>query len=172
MTPEQATFLLNEIYLPQITNEHATTRRLIEALPHDKTDYKSHDRNMSAWELATHIVTSQLFFLEGVINAHFDSASAPKLPESVKTPEQLLEWDQENFGKTLDKVKAMSGEQLAAPVDFFGFVVQPAVTYLGFMTSHSIHHRGQLSTCVRPMGGKVPSIYGPSGDSKPAQASA
>jgi uncharacterized damage-inducible protein DinB len=170
MTPEQATFLLNEIYLPQIANEHATTRRLIEALPHDKTDYKSHDRNMSAWELATHIVTSQIFFLEGIVNGQF--APGAKLPESVTTPEQLLEWDEENFGKALDKVKAMTPEQLAAPVDFFGVVVQPAVTYLGFMASHSIHHRGQLSTCVRPMGGKVPSIYGPSGDSKPAQASA
>ena len=29
-----------------------------------------------------------------------------------------------------------------------------------------IHHRGQLSTYIRPMGGKVPSIYGPSADSK------
>jgi len=27
-----------------------------------------------------------------------------------------------------------------------------------------VHHRGQLSTYIRPMGGKVPSIYGPSGD--------
>ena len=27
-----------------------------------------------------------------------------------------------------------------------------------------IHHRGQLSTHIRPQGGKVPSIYGPSGD--------
>jgi uncharacterized damage-inducible protein DinB len=28
----------------------------------------------------------------------------------------------------------------------------------------AIHHRGQLSVYIRPMGGKVPSIYGPSGD--------
>ncbi len=28
----------------------------------------------------------------------------------------------------------------------------------------SVHHRGQLSTYIRPMGGKVPSIYGPSAD--------
>ena len=27
-----------------------------------------------------------------------------------------------------------------------------------------VHHRGQLSTYIRPMGGKVPSIYGPSAD--------
>ena len=29
---------------------------------------------------------------------------------------------------------------------------------------HTIHHRGQLSTYLRPMGGKVPSIYGGSAD--------
>ena len=28
----------------------------------------------------------------------------------------------------------------------------------------TIHHRGQLSVYLRPMGGKVPSIYGPSAD--------
>lgn len=27
-----------------------------------------------------------------------------------------------------------------------------------------IHHRGQLSVYIRPMGGQVPAIYGPSGD--------
>ena len=27
-----------------------------------------------------------------------------------------------------------------------------------------VHHRGQLSAYLRPMGGKVPSIYGPSAD--------
>jgi uncharacterized damage-inducible protein DinB len=34
----------------------------------------------------------------------------------------------------------------------------------------AIHHRGQLSTYLRPMGGKVPSIYGPSADTMVAQA--
>ncbi len=33
-----------------------------------------------------------------------------------------------------------------------------------------LHHRGQLSTYLRPMGGKVPSIYGPSGDSIPSSS--
>jgi uncharacterized damage-inducible protein DinB len=33
----------------------------------------------------------------------------------------------------------------------------------GFLVD-AIHHRGQLSTYLRPMGGKVPSIYGPSAD--------
>jgi uncharacterized damage-inducible protein DinB len=32
------------------------------------------------------------------------------------------------------------------------------------MLRHSAHHRGQLSAYLRAMGGKVPSIYGPSAD--------
>ena len=40
----------------------------------------------------------------------------------------------------------------------------PAVAYLNFMLSHTIHHRGQLAAWLRPMGGKVPSIYGGSAD--------
>jgi uncharacterized damage-inducible protein DinB len=162
MTPEQATFLLNEIYLPQLKNEHKTTRKLIEALPSGKTAYKPDERSMSAWELATHIVTSQLFFLNGIVNGKFESGG--KLPESITTPEQLLEWDEKNFGETLAKVEAMKPEELAADVSFFGYFSQPAVSFAGFMSNHTIHHRGQLSAYLRPMGAKVPRIYGGSAD--------
>jgi uncharacterized damage-inducible protein DinB len=46
----------------------------------------------------------------------------------------------------------------------FGMFNLPAVMYLQFMLNHSIHHRGQLSSYLRPMGAKVPSIYGGSFD--------
>jgi uncharacterized damage-inducible protein DinB len=36
--------------------------------------------------------------------------------------------------------------------------------YLSFVNNHSIHHRGELATYLRPMGSKVPAIYGPSAD--------
>jgi uncharacterized damage-inducible protein DinB len=38
------------------------------------------------------------------------------------------------------------------------------IAFLWLMLMDSIHHRGQLSVYIRPAGGKVPSIYGPSGD--------
>jgi uncharacterized damage-inducible protein DinB len=162
MTPDQAKFLLNEVFLPQIQGEHATTRRLIQALPSDKGAYKPDDRSMSAWDLASHIVTSQIFFLNGIANGKFERG-AP-LPETVTTPEQLLIWDEENFGKAVDRVKAMSPADLAKEISFFGFFNHSGVTYVSFMCSHSIHHRGQLSAYLRPMGAKVPRIYGGSAD--------
>jgi uncharacterized damage-inducible protein DinB len=48
----------------------------------------------------------------------------------------------------------------------------PAVTYLNFLLHHSIHHRGQLSMYLRPMGAKVPSIYGESYDATEARKAA
>ena len=39
----------------------------------------------------------------------------------------------------------------------------PTMEFLWFLLFDHIHHRGQLSVYLR-MVGKVPSIYGPSGD--------
>jgi uncharacterized damage-inducible protein DinB len=64
----------------------------------------------------------------------------------------------------------MSADQLLTPVQFFMFNF-PAAFYLGFLNNHSIHHRGELATYLRPMGSKVPSIYGGSYD-EPFQAAA
>ena len=78
--------------------------------------------------------------------------------------------------KTYCRLPKLSGEQLAKIVDFRGVFQMPAVAYLNFSLHHTIHHRGQLSTYLRAMGGKVPAIYGESYDSaeakKVAQATA
>jgi len=58
----------------------------------------------------------------------------------------------------------MTPAQLATPVDFDDVCKMPAVFYLGFVNNHSVHHRGQLAAYLRPMGSKVPSIYGGSAD--------
>ncbi|HEY2115189.1 MAG TPA: DinB family protein, partial [Candidatus Angelobacter sp.] len=56
------------------------------------------------------------------------------------------------------------------PIDFRGMFQMPAVSFLTLSQNHSIHHRGQLSTYLRPMGAKVPSIYGESYDAAQARA--
>jgi uncharacterized damage-inducible protein DinB len=162
MTSEQANFLLHEVLLPQIESEHQTTRRLIEALPSGKGDYKPHEKSMTAWKLATHIVTSQIFFLEGIASGKFDRGTP--LPESITTPEQLLVWDAEHFAKAVAALKGTKGEDLAKELNLGNAFVLPAVTFAQFSSNHTIHHRGQLSSYIRPMGGKVPGIYGSSAD--------
>ena len=57
-------------------------------------------------------------------------------------------------------------------VDFRGLFQLPAVVYLHTASIHSIHHRGQLSMYLRPMGAKVPAIYSESYDSTKARLAA
>ncbi len=69
-----------------------------------------------------------------------------------------------NFKSGAKRVAELTGDQLVTPVDFMGAFNFPVVFYLGFLNNHSIHHRGELATFLRPMGSKVPNIYGGSFD--------
>ena len=162
MTPEQATFLLHEVYLPQIRNEQTTTRRVIAAVPAGKGDYKPDPKNMSAWELAKHLASSEIFFMSGIANGQFNRADAA-IPDSVTTPTELCNWYDDNFTRAAEKLAATKSGDLVKTISFaiFNF---PAITYAGLMMNHSVHHRGQLSAYLRPMGAKVPRIYGGSAD--------
>jgi uncharacterized damage-inducible protein DinB len=72
----------------------------------------------------------------------------------------------EKVPAALDRVRAMSGEKLSNIIDLFGMVKASGVNFLAMTIKHSVHHRGQLSTYLRPMGGKVPGIYGPTADTQ------
>jgi hypothetical protein len=71
MTPDQAKFVL-AMTLPNLKNEHATTKRVIEAIPLDKGDYRPDPVSKSALELAWHIVAAEKRFLAGVCTGTFD----------------------------------------------------------------------------------------------------
>lgn len=174
MTPEQATFLLNEVYLPQIQREQQTTKRVIQAVPADKCSYSPDAKSMEALKLAWHIASSECFFMNGVVAGKFEPGSGA-VPESIKTPTDVVNWYDENFATSVSQLKGVKGDDLVKNIDFFGMFNHPGIAYIGLMSSHSVHHRGQLSAYLRPMGAKVPGIYGPSGDepvAAPAKAQA
>jgi len=157
--------MLNMI-LPSLEREHQTTVKVLEAVPADKADYKPDPNAKSAYELAWHIAASEDRFLGGIAAGAFDFASL----ERVKTMPEVVSWYKQSFAKNLSAIKKMSGEQLTKIIDFRGMFQMPAVSYLPFTSSHSVHHRGQLSVYLRPMGARVPAIYGESYDSAAAKA--
>ena len=61
-------------------------------------------------------------------------------------------------------MKPPTGEAASKIIDFYSTCQLPAVAYMQFNVKHTCHHRGQLSVYLRPMGAKVPSIYGGSAD--------
>jgi hypothetical protein len=93
-------------------------------------------------------------------------------PDTVRSPADVNGWYDERLGRNVERLKSLSGEQLRQPIDFRGLFQFPAVIYVQVALSHSIHHRGQLSMYLRPMGAKVPSIYGESYDARVARETA
>jgi uncharacterized damage-inducible protein DinB len=167
LTPEQATFIAR-LTLPTLKNEHQITMRVIEAIPLGKGSYRPDDVAKSALELAWHIVTAENRFLEAVASGRFDSAGSAR-PDDIRESTDIASWYAKAFAGNIEKLKGLPGEDLLRTVDFHGTFQLPAFAYLTFAVNHSIHHRGQLSTYLRPMGAKVPSIYGESYDAAQAR---
>ena len=168
MTPDQAKFLLS-LTLPIIKTEHETTKRVIEAIPLDKGDYRPEPVAKSALELAWHIVAAEDRFHKAICTGKFDFTPMNR-PDAINNSAKIAAWFDESFNANLKQIESLSGEQLTKSVDFRGMFQMPAVSFLTLSQNHSIHHRGQLSTYLRPMGGKVPSIYGESYDAAQARA--
>jgi len=156
MTPESAKTIA-DFLLPQLTQEHTITRKILAAVPTDQASYKPSDKCMSALDLATHIAAAEAFFLKGVIDGKFEW----KQPD-LKTPADVVKFYDEVV-PLIDEAGKLPGDKLAQVIEFAVFS-NPAVSYLQLHLKHNAHHRGQLSAYLRPMGAKVPSIYGPSAD--------
>ena len=148
--------------LDGLAREAATTKRVLAAVPDEKRDYRPDPNARTAWELAWHLANTDVQFMDGIADLKFTMAARTEA-EKPKTVAELVEWYDKNIKRAADRVQALSAAQLLTPVQFFTFNL-PAAFYLAFLNNHSIHHRGELATYLRPMGSKVPSIYGGSFD--------
>lgn len=171
MTPEFAVEF-RDMLCESFKNEMKTTAKVLAAIPEEQSSYKPDPKAKSAFELAWHIAAEDVKFLENIAAHHFEFGVHHTAPATMK---EMLAWYQEHFTQAVEKIKNMSAEELLTPINFAGMFNFPAYVYLMWMNNHSIHHRGQLSTYLRPMGSKVPGIYGGSADEEfpmPQSASA
>jgi uncharacterized damage-inducible protein DinB len=170
LQPEQALFL-REGALRSLKSEQPITQRVIEAIPLDKSDYRPDAVGRSALELAWHIVSAEHRFTDAVINGAFDFTNTGK-PAELTNSAEIVRWYADTSQKDFARLAAVPVDGLVKIIDFRGLFQSPAVTFLQFSMNHVIHHRGQLSMYLRPMGAKVPPIYGESYDSARAKAGA
>lgn len=152
--------------------EFPATVRVLSAVRDEGRDYRPADRSRSAWELAVHIATADLWFLTSIERGAFDfDAEAAKQAESrFRNVADVVAFYEAEIPAALRRVRALSAEQLAEEIDFFGMMKMSRASWIGFANNHSVHHRGQLSAYLRALGSKVPDIYGPSADAEPLPA--
>jgi uncharacterized damage-inducible protein DinB len=164
MNPEQAKAVADTM-LADLESEIAATKRVIGAIPAGKESYAPDPKNMTAIDLAWHIARAEPFFLNSMCDGAFVRGDSAR-PADVRTAQDVIAWYDANLPPALARAKGLSAEKLAKDVDFFGVMKMPAASCLVFMVKHGAHHRGQLSAYLRPMGAKVPNIYGQSADNK------
>ena len=152
-----------------VEREIPTTKKVLAAVPNDKLGFVLGEKGRSAKDMMWHIIQSDIWFTEGISSGAFPETEG-KNPVPATVAEMAAQYES-GMATGMAKVKAMTGEQLSKPISFFGIMELPAVMYLQFLSNHSIHHRGQLSTYLRAMNAHVPSIYGGSAD-EPFQATA
>jgi uncharacterized damage-inducible protein DinB len=145
-----------------LQREWMQTYKVISAVPDAKKDYKPADNSRTAWDLAHHIAIADVGFLHAVTANSFSVFPAKT---SAKSIPELADWYKHEMPKALEKVLTLDGNHLSQIVEAFGMKL-PSFNYLIFCNNHMIHHRGQLTTYLRPMGAKVPAIIGDSFDEK------
>jgi uncharacterized damage-inducible protein DinB len=167
MTPEQAKAAA-DLMTTVWEFEFPATCRVLAAVKDDNRHYKPDAKSRTAWDLSTHLVTTDIWFIDSILNGGFEwNVDAMKQAESqFKTVDHIVAFYTKTFPEKVQALRALPGDKLTPTIDCFGNFNWPAVRYIGFATNHSVHHRGQLAAYLRAMGSKVPNIYGPSADAK------
>ena len=157
-----------EFFIKTIDDELPRFDRVFKALPQGRADYKPDIKSKTAGELAAY-VAAEASIIENILSKGIIDMTALGQPDSktiVEAGERFA-----NFMKKAKETSAsMSETDWSSPAKMLAGEKVEWETTKGQMAwsllLDFIHHRGQLSTYIRPMGGKVPSIYGPSADTK------
>ena len=154
---------MREYYAQCFSAEKPTFIKVMKAVPPDQATYRPHPRSTSAgdllWLLATELHDACDLIDHG--ECSYVYTPGPSTPESIATYEKHAVALEARL-TTVDEGKWASPARLKMD----GKVIWEAPLgdmLFGFLLD-AIHHRGQLSSYLRPMGAKVPAIYGPSAD--------
>jgi len=150
--------------------EFPATCQVLAAVKNDNRDYKPDAKSRTAWQLAVHLATADIWFIDSIVNGAFEwNPDAAKQAEAQFTSvNDIVEFYKKAFPEKLKQLRALPADKLTPTISFFGMMSMPNVQFIGFANNHSIHHRGQLAAYLRAMGSKVPNIYGPSADAEQA----
>ncbi len=152
-------------FIQAFDREFQTTMKVLKAFPADKQALQPHAKCPTAKDLAWRMVMEETVFVNGAISGKFDFENAPKAPSTFR--DVIAAYDR-GHKEAVEKVRKMSDADFNKMIKF---MVAPKTLAdvrsgdtLWMLMMDQIHHRGQFSIYLRMADGKVPSIYGPSGD--------
>jgi uncharacterized damage-inducible protein DinB len=140
------------------TEESKTTRNVIARIP-ESSEYRPDPRSRTAQEIAWQIYGEEKMLIEAMEQGKAEWAPPP-MPESIKDVLAAYEQQSADLPRRWNDLPA---ERWNGNLEFFGSE-RPASPMAWSFLFDIVHHRGQITTYLRPMGSTVPQIYGPSAD--------
>ncbi len=159
-----------DFLITDFESEMQTTLRVLNAVPNNGLAYQPDAKSKTGLGLVRHITLEDEWLLNSIADGAFALPPDDSDACGVMNSADAVARYKTKVPAALDRVRAMSGEQLASVIDLLGMIQAPGVNFLAMTIKHSVHHRGQLSAYLRAMGGNVPGIYGPSADTQAAAA--
>jgi uncharacterized damage-inducible protein DinB len=163
MRPSEAKTVA-DFLVADFEQEMQTTLRVLGAVPNQRLEYRPDTKGKTGLGLLRHIGMEDAWMLNCLANGTFTPPPEDSDACGIMSPADAVARYEKEVPQALDRVRAMSDTELAATLNLLDMIQAPAVTLLAMALKHSVHHRGQLSTYLRAMGGTVPSIYGPTAD--------
>lgn len=160
---------LNEAMIAELQQEAATTRKMLERVPEKSLTWKPHDKSMTLGKLSTHIAEIPMWVSASVNQDVLDFEKEPYKAIGINNNEELLKIFDDNITQAIECLKNASDEKLMGNWTMRNgetvYFTMPKLGVLrGFILSHLIHHRGQLSVYLRMLDVPLPSVYGPTAD--------
>lgn len=140
------------------TKEAQTTRKVFERIP-EGSDYRPDPKSRTAQQIAWQIVCEEKMLIDALESGKVEWAPPPmpaKMKDAVATYEK-------QSAEVIRRLQALPSERWDGTLEFFGSK-RPASPMAWSFLFDIVHHRGQITTYLRPMGSTVPQIYGPSAD--------
>jgi uncharacterized damage-inducible protein DinB len=138
--------------------EAKTTSKVIARIP-EGSDYRPDPKSRTAKDIAWQITCEEKMIIEALESGKVEW-NPPAAPATMK---DLVDIYDKQSADIVQRWKALPAERWDGALDFFGRQ-RPASPMAWSFLFDIVHHRGQISTYLRPMGSTVPQIYGPSGD--------
>ena len=140
------------------TDESKTTLNVLARIP-EGSGYRPDPKSRTAQEIAWQIVCEEKMIIQALESGKAEWAPRP-MPATMK---EVLEAYEKQSTVMPQRWKALPAASWDGTLEFFGSQ-RPAAPMAWSFLFDIVHHRGQITTYLRPMGSTVPQIYGPSAD--------
>lgn len=157
-----------EMFLKEMEQESATTRKMLERVPADKYDWQPHPKSMSLRRLATHVAELPSWVSIALTTDELDFATSPYQPVQVKNTAELIKHFEQSLAEGKGELGQADEQQLTKPWTLRNgdeiYSVSTKGDTIRMSLSQIIHHRAQLGVYLRLLNIPIPGSYGPSAD--------